>query len=245
MTVDAELVAEVGAGITGDVPGWFSDTDQDLFEWFLDSGRPEAPGDIVELGTYLGRSAVHLGRFTRPGERLVVCDLFEQAGSTRSILPSAREFYEPLRREQFEANYLRYHSALPSIVEGLSSTILDHVRAGSCRFVHIDASHRYDDVRADLLAARVMLGPGGVVAVDDYRTAHTPGVAAAVWEAVLTGGLRPVCLSADKFYGVWDGADELRGALLAALARRRDRYAVDEQDVLGHRLARVVRRGEA
>lgn len=58
-----------------DVPGWFSRTDQQLFEWFLT--HPHASGDLLEMGVYVGKSAILLGQHLRPGESLTVCDLFD------------------------------------------------------------------------------------------------------------------------------------------------------------------------
>ena len=48
--------------------------------------------------------------------------------------------------------------------------------------------------------------------LDDYRTMHTPGVAAATWAAVVEGRLFPVCLSEVKLYATtrpMDLADQL------------------------------------
>jgi hypothetical protein len=66
--------------------------------------------------------------------------------------------------------------------------------------VHLDGSHAYADVSRDLDLALELLAPGGVVCIDDYRTAHTPGVALATWEAVSEAALRPVCLTDSKLY---------------------------------------------
>jgi predicted O-methyltransferase YrrM len=45
------------------IPGWFWPADQRLFAWFLSAGTP---GDLLELGTYLGKSAVLIGGHLRP-----------------------------------------------------------------------------------------------------------------------------------------------------------------------------------
>lgn len=246
--VHQELVAEIREGMSepaGDVPttfeeipGWFATTDQDLFAWFLADGPP---GDLVELGVFQGKSAVHMGRFRRPGERFTVCDLFEGAGSDESILPSARVFYATLTQRVFERNYLLFHDELPHVVRDATAAIHDHVEPGSCRFVHVDASHQYEHVRGDLLAARAMCREDGVVAFDDYRTEHTPGTAAAVWEGVVRHGLRPICVSPDKFYGTWGDPGPVQERLLSWAADHPD-YLMDVQSVLGHRLLRLVRR---
>lgn len=89
------------------------------------------------------------------------------------------------------------------MIEAPTSVISGEVKADTCRFVHIDASHLYEHVRDDIGAVREILLPGGLVVLDDFRSEHTPGVSVAVWEAVLNRGLRPICLSTQKLYGTW------------------------------------------
>ena len=52
------------------IPGWFSPTDQRLFEHVLGRQDEEPPGVLVELGAYLGKSAVVVGQHLRDGEEL-------------------------------------------------------------------------------------------------------------------------------------------------------------------------------
>jgi hypothetical protein len=248
---DPYLVAEITHGLPAeeravvtpdDVPGWFHRTDQDLFTWILGNRLAGlAPGgDLVELGTFLGRSAIHMGRFLREGEKLIVCDLFGLPVDEPVMSRSARAFYSTPTREQFERNYRLFRPEPPVVVQAPTSAILQHVAPRSCRFVHIDASHEYTQVRADLLAAGELLVRGGVVAVDDYRSEHTPGTAAAVWEALVRDGLHPVCISPDKFYGTWEPAEELRKDLVRVLAHE-VAYTVAVHEVMGHRIPRAVR----
>ena len=200
---------------TRDIPGWFSWTDQGVFEHLLGRQDAEPAGRLVELGAYLGKSAVVLGEYLRDGEELVVCDLFgDDAPDEHNSRENARS-YGSLTRRAFEANYLRVHGALPTVVQAPTSMIREHVQAGTTRFVHIDASHLYEHVVGDLEAAREMLRPGGVVVCDDYRSPHTPGVAAAVWSAVVGGPLRPFCLTPSKLYGSFDDPAAHREAVAA------------------------------
>lgn len=205
-----------------DIPGWFFWVDRQLFGTLLRSQESRPPGDLVELGTYLGKSAVVIGDFIRPRERFVALDLFGRTdlldagqGSNRREVEKS---YSSLTRPAFESNYLAHHPALPTIVEGPSSVIMEHVDDGAARFVHIDASHLYEHVRLDAEHARRMLQPGGLVIFDDYRSEHTPGVSAAVWEAVFTDGLIPVALTGSKLYGVYSDPEPYRVAIADWLA---------------------------
>lgn len=220
------------------ISGWFWPADQRLFEWFLSDDRP---GDVLEMGTYLGKSAVLVGSHVRTGENFTVCDLFESDAPDADNDAETTRSYASLTRQKFEQNYLSVHPALPEIVHGPTSVILDHVKADTCRFVHVDASHLYTHVQGDVLAARTVLKEGGIVAFDDYRSEHTPGVALAVWEAVAGLGLAPVCISSQKLYGTWGDPVPVQERLLAWLGTREDLWHTT--DVLGDRnLVRVNQR---
>jgi hypothetical protein len=225
----------------GDVPGWFPADDRMLFRRLLrwqDAVLP--PGDLLELGAYLGRSAILIGDHVRPGETFTVCDLFGADPRSSDVHAEVSAHYGGLTRAEFERNYLAFHEQLPVVLQMPTSEVAGEVAAGSCRFVHVDASHLYEHVRADLLTARTVLRPEGLVVVDDYRAEHTPGVAAAVWEALLTTGLRPVVLSRQKFYGTW-GDPAPAQQFVEETLRERPRWRLTEDVVAGHRVL-VARR---
>lgn len=210
------------------IPGWFWPADQRLFDWFLSDDRS---GDLLELGVYMGKSAVLIGRHLRQGERFTVCDLFESDAPDAANDAETSRSYSTLTRRRFEENYLAFHDALPEVVHGPTSEILEHVKPDSCRFVHVDASHLYAHVREDVLAARTVLGENGVVVFDDYRSEHTPGVSLAVWEAVANLGLAPICVSTQKLYATWGDAAGYQARLLAWLSSAEDMWhTVDELD---------------
>lgn len=222
-----------------DVPGWFHRADAILFDWFLRRQNRRGPhGDLLEMGAYLGKSAIFLRARLREGETFTVCDLF---GADAPDEPNARETrgsYPALTRRAFEGHYLSFHEDLPRILQAPTSVVPQEVAPASCRFVHIDASHLYEHVRSDIAGARKALHEQGLVVLDDYRAGHTPGVACATWQAVLEDGLRPVCLTRTKFYGTWDDPAGLQRELGEALTERGD-CRLQWQDVAGHRLLLV------
>ncbi|MBC7272542.1 MAG: class I SAM-dependent methyltransferase [Streptomyces sp.] len=227
-----------------DVRGWFPVLDQVLFAWLLD--RQEAGGargDLLEVGVYLGKSAIFLGRHLRPGERYTVCDLFEGDAPDDANRAESTKSYATLTRRAFETNYLAFHDELPRVLQGPSSLVPGEVPPGSCRFVHIDASHLYEHVHGDIGAARDALLPDGIVVLDDFRSEHTPGVSVAVWEAVLNRGLRPICLSTQKLYGTWGDPEPVQEDLLA-MVRGRDDCHLSVQQAAGHRIIRLKAKRE-
>ena len=240
-----------------DIPGWFFWLDSLLFGALLETQRHSAPATLVELGTYLGKSAVVIGDHVRPGERFVALDLFGRTdllpGAPGAGRPSAdrpepagsggneaevRRSYPSVTRRQFEQNYLALHDELPDVVEGLSASIVDHVAPGTARFVHVDASHLYDQVRIDVVNTQTLLRPGGLAVFDDWPSEHTPGVGAAVWEAVFTRGLIPLALTPYKFYGVYADPGPYREALAELLARDAQIWS-EQQDIAGWPVTRL------
>ncbi|OEV30023.1 hypothetical protein AN219_13300 [Streptomyces nanshensis] len=222
-----------------EVRGWFYNTDIVLFDWLLSRQRKlEQHGDLLEMGAYLGKSAIMLRSYLRDDETFTVCDLFGSEAPTASNEREMRGSYSTLTRRGFESNFLSFHDELPRVLHAPTSVVPGEVAAGSCRFVHVDASHLYEHVRPDIAAARDALTEDGIVVLDDYRSSHTPGVACATWQAVLEGGLRPVCVSAQKFYGTWGDPAPVQAELHAALRERGDCW-LQWQDVAGHRLLLV------
>lgn len=222
------------------VPGWFFDEDIALFDFFLaQQTKDNLAGDLLELGVYYGKSAIVMGSHVKQGERLTVVDLFERPADTDANVAENDRTYSGLTRAAFERHYLRFHPALPLIVQAATADVLQHVGERRHRFVHVDASHLYEHVSQDLDSARVLLGDSGLVVVDDYRSAHTPGVAAAVWERVATGGLSPVALTDSKFYGTWGDRVAYQGPLVEWLATSVE-WDAHHQAILKDPVVRVV-----
>lgn len=207
-----------------EVKGWFSAYDQVLFDWFLTRQNNDAAssGDLLELGAFMGKSAIFLAGYLRDGEEFTVCDLFDSPPPDDENLSEVRDSYPTLTRRGFEANYLAFHEKLPTLIQAPTSVVADRVRAKSCRFIHIDASHLYEHVAQDVASSRLVAAPDAVVVFDDYRSAHCPGVAAAVWAAVVTEGLRVIAVSASKLYATWGDPEPHQAALLSWLEGRSD-----------------------
>ncbi|SCF35091.1 Methyltransferase domain-containing protein [Micromonospora viridifaciens] len=218
----ADYLEFVGDPGRDDVEGWLYPTDAHLLSVLneLQVGRG-LRSDILEIGAYKGKSAILLGFFPGPGESLSVCDIFD---SGRQVSGENEQentaFYPDLHQVDFEKNYLRFHGRLPRMHVGPSEGLAEVLAAGSCRLVHIDGGHTYDVARADLETARRVLGPAGVVVVDDWSSAHIPGVAMALWEQYLTGELIPLAFTKGKFYATWDPAGLTAGEVAEAVATR-------------------------
>lgn len=234
-----------------DIQGWFGEADYRIFSAFLASQEDTPPGDLVEIGAFMGKSAVVIGDYLRDGEQFVVVDIF----GDESLLASSdegeqnrlenRRSYPRLTRERFEANYLSVHPRLPVVVQASSAEVVDHVRRSGARFIHVDGSHLYAGVAADCSSVKQLLRPGGVVAFDDWRNAKCPGVAAAVWEAVVSDGLVPVATTRQKLYGVYSGAEAAVETVRAMVAADPAWWIAEDHRIMGHTVVRLAPRTRA
>lgn len=220
------------------IPGWVTSTDRSLIlEFLAASGDIVGKGDLAEIGVYMGKSAALIGTSVRPDEEFIVLDLFGSSADDTTNAAENAEQYVALSRERFEAHYLTVHKSLPTVVQAASTAFGDHVRPASLRFIHVDGSHLYDHVAADVRSAQTALSANGVVVFDDIRTEHTPGVSAAVWQAVTGSGLIPIALSSRKLYGTWGDASAYLDRLRGWLTNQDLLWEI--QDINGHKVLRI------
>jgi hypothetical protein len=165
-------------------------------------------GDIVEIGASHGRTASLFGYFVRHRpDRLIVRGLFGKADSTSDGNGGEIERHYAGSQQEFEAQYLRFHAALPTIVVSPSAQLDPAALAQACRLVHIGTSRGYGAVKRDIGIAQRLLAPGGVVIFDDFCEPLNPGAGAAIWEEVLSGRFAPICMTYNKLYGHWGEAN--------------------------------------
>ena len=158
------------------LPGWFNVDDCAHFHLILSlQASTGTVGDLLEIGSYHGRSTCMLAYSLRPDDRLVVCDVFDQPTE------------EPYRDRPTESGLMEN---LLSVAPDLRPAQVRIVRAYSrdltfqpdqaFRFAHIDGGHAYDTVAGDLALVAAHIVPHGVIAVDDYENRMFPAVTRAV-----------------------------------------------------------------
>lgn len=172
------------------------------------------PGDLLEVGTFFGASAIELGYLRRVGERLIVIDPFEDDPGDRWAPNSG------LSLHGFLANWRRFHADDPTVVVGRSGDVMPELPSRSARLVHVDGAHYYDVVVGDVAEAARIVTPNGVVVFDDVGPWQWPGVAAAVWKAVTDGHFVPLAITTAKLYTTPAGS-ALSAAELVSAARAR------------------------
>ncbi|MEB3065738.1 MULTISPECIES: class I SAM-dependent methyltransferase [Mycolicibacter] len=193
--------AEVFTQALDTIPGWFYPQDVRLFDFVLNCQlENDIRGDVLEVGAYQGKSAILLAYGLRGDENLVVCDLFGLSPDNFDLPAEGMNAYSGLTIDSFYNNYDRFHARRPVVEVCPSAQLEDRVGRQSCRFIHIDGSHAYKCVRDDIRTAVNCSVKNAVIALDDYRSPHTPGVSAAIWEAAASGIIFPFCITPSKLY---------------------------------------------
>jgi predicted O-methyltransferase YrrM len=148
----------------GGIEGWLSD-DQALRLWTRGREVPES-GQIVEIGSFRGRSTVVLASAAAPGVEVVAID--PHAGNDRG--PRELDGYVDEAAEDnaaFEANL---------VAAGVRDRVR-HVRApsggahgdvhGDVDLLYVDGAHRYGPALEDLRTWGARVAPGGTMLVHD------------------------------------------------------------------------------
>jgi hypothetical protein len=180
------------------IPGWFSLLDQDVFGAILSH---QNYGHLLEIGVYQGKSAIFVEQFRQVDEEFHVCDVFDSVETYSHNNTEIKKSYEDLSFLKFKINFERFFSHMPIVHICDSENLATRIGSKIFRFIHIDGSHLYDIVKKDLKFASEHLHPEyGVISMDDYRAAHTTGVAAAMWEYIIQGSLVPLLITPNKAY---------------------------------------------
>jgi hypothetical protein len=161
------------------VPGWFPLVDFDLV-LAINKLQQELGflGDILEIGTYKGKSGILLTLCAKPTETVRLLDLY--ADIRLAANPDSKD-YKKLDETQTIKNLNKFGSKY-ELVFGNSLEIPMIIPKTPHRIIHIDGSHQYEIVRNDLQNALNLLSPDGVIILDDYSNLAYPGVALAFWE---------------------------------------------------------------
>lgn len=156
--------------------GWFTYDDTAAFVLCLrQQSALGIRGDVLEIGSYHGRSTSALVRGLRDGEAVTVCDPMELLFPDDPNAPNAGL----VRANVAKANPGMNPDSL-KIFNVLSKDL--NLDGQTFRFIHVDGSHTHDDALLDLRLAREHLIRGGVIVVDDYDHPDWPGVVTAVAE---------------------------------------------------------------
>jgi hypothetical protein len=209
MTAEMKLDPDVDS-----IEGWLDQVDRKLLRHIaLLQTALGISGDLLEIGTYRGKSAVVLGSGLAGDESLHVCDLFE---STPESVDNRREYdrlYSGLARNQFEATYSGFLRRPPVIHHCDSRELPKRIAPETFRLVHVDGAHVHDVATVDIQTAISACNANGLIVFDDHLNGRYPGLLSAIWSAVERGEVTPLLLTSNKLYATVDASSAVRTSL--------------------------------
>lgn len=165
------------------IPGWTSEAE---LRWLAEQASTRRR--VVEIGAWMGRSTYAMALHMADDAHLYAVDTWrgtqgehdtELAGKPEDWLLERFVHYVGLERIEYP------HKVRPCRME--STAAADYLGLGSYQMtfdmIFIDAAHDYESVKADILAWRPLLAPGGLLCGHDYD-AGRPGVVRAVRELI-------------------------------------------------------------
>ena len=153
----------------------------------------QTPGDIVELGCYIGTTSLFIRRLLdQRGENRA----FHAYDSFEGLPPKSREDESvagtsfqagklAVSKKQFIREFQKAGLRLPNIHKGWFSSLTDDDVPEQIAFAFLDGDF-YESIRDSLKLVRPRMSAGGVMVIDDYAREALPGVARAVCEAGLS-----------------------------------------------------------
>ena len=152
---------------------WFSDHSQHALAELARSVNVE--GDFVEVGCWEGRSTIALANSIAPTALHAVDTWQGSPGEISADLAAQRDVYSTFTRN--------IGAATAGNVEVHRMGWRDYFAANRrpLAFLHIDATHSYQEVRDNIETALELLVPGGLLCGDDN---HHPPVRDAVWDTL-------------------------------------------------------------
>ena len=171
-----------------EIPGWFQwrSGQEEAVRHFPDGSR------FVEVGNYLGRSLCSLAEAAQVGGKhfsLIGVDTCLGSGVES---PKAKDYHGAALAEGGGtlAGLLHRNIIACGFAGQVSVIVSDSLTAStffpdaSIAWVHLDARHDYENVKADIQTWLPKIAVGGWLSGDDYDEIKWPGVAAAVREVL-------------------------------------------------------------
>lgn len=198
--------------------------DEDKLHALAAVARLAPKGDVVEIGSLYGRSAVALAWLAREhGIGSAVCVDPWRLSALTDQGEQAEVLNEELPRIDFERIFLIFRAmaaahpnlafirdtssaARAAYADCVARGCVDNDSArqvpvtGAIAILHIDGNHRYDHVKNDIALWAGLVQPGGWVLVDDYVWAFGDGPKRAGDELLAGGGFDCAFTAADTLF---------------------------------------------
>ncbi|HTB98138.1 MAG TPA: class I SAM-dependent methyltransferase [Terracidiphilus sp.] len=147
--------------------------------------RLVGPGTFLEVGSYLGGTAMHLCNAIdafKPGAKFYCFDPFEHGGFEK-MTDTDRAFKPTDFMDTSVAEVTKFLSSKPyaTVVQGFFPAVAEGLNLSDIAFCHLDVDVHDATLRSlEYLAPR--LAPSGLIVIDDFGHSETPGVEKATME---------------------------------------------------------------
>jgi len=185
LTIPRNTEFQARKQIVENIEGMFSPFSMAVFDTLLCfQNADRITGNILEIGTYRGRTAALLRQLLESQDEIILVDIedsLDRAGMAR--IPGTFRFLRMAssafkKSQQFKAGKRRY------------------------RFVHIDASHGFHETYEELTIADRLLTSTGLIALDDFGNFNYSQNAAAIFRYLYSAGtdLQVLLVTDEKLY---------------------------------------------
>lgn len=140
-------------------------------------------GDVVEIGSWQGKSTFYLGtavKYSGNGSMIAI-DHFNGNKGKEHLYRVNKDDLSDLR-ETFTDNMTRMGLTEIKLFDMKSARARAKLNKHRIRFLFIDGDHSYEGVKGDIELFKDLLVPGALVVFDDYSKRGFPGVVKAVGE---------------------------------------------------------------
>lgn len=176
-----------------EILGWLSEEDAGILLEFAS----KAPiNRVLELGSFVGKSAVVLGEAMRKEKGTLICiDYFAdnmvfESGGIKQVVTDTREaFWQNIKGRGLEGQVLALKGDYKNILPILS---------GSFGLVFIDGGHDFTNTSFAAEQSWRLLVPGGFLVFHDYNNRTWPDVKACVDDCLIKWGRKFVRQSANS-----------------------------------------------
>jgi hypothetical protein len=180
-----------------DLHGWFKPENRKNLTYFIKTYNPKI---VVELGSWLGLSTIHMASLMSPGSTLYAIDNWTAQGDVtiQAAIQSNKEIKAkiPILYQQFLSNVIHHrlaHRIVPLRMDTVEAAQALKIRPN---LLYIDASHDEQSVFKDIMNWYPKLAPKAIICGDDWE--YWPGVQQAVKKAAVL--LKRVVKSEGNFW---------------------------------------------
>jgi hypothetical protein len=201
------------------IPGWLDFSNAEFMYQLTKNSKILGGGNVLEIGSFFGKSATCLGYGLNMGETISVIDPFGtiKFDDTDFETDDQNTLFRDLTLKKFKNFYAFSHKKSACIHIGLSKDILPKLK-GEYKLCHIDGGHSYQVVKQDISDVLKLLSKKSLIIFDDYENIAYPGVKKAVDEFILLGILIPIINLGKLYVSKPDFTEELVEAILNNLS---------------------------